>query len=686
MGIEDRILSVARVLIAIAGVALALLAQQAAVVPREYPAASNPDFLLNKPSDDRLAARYPWIPKPLYYGGKDTVGPLDADWVWPDIALVDWNRDGLLDVVCALTAGTYSHRPKDQQFRALVYRNTGKRQGATPIFDEPYQVDLSFPIGSMVFDDVDNDGTLDLIMWARNVFRWYRDTSKSGERKFEFVANLQDFGLGTDLKLLETVSMSPSLQVIDWDGDGRKDLIVGGRGGNLNYYPRLEVGFGKGFAADGAWLGGDRNGSVVFHKNLAVRDGKLCFGTGQRLTAGDDERAISYYDTATAAVTDYNDDGLADVVVASFDNLFWYQNTGAPGRPRLSGGKRIPVAGGQRLPWERVLPIVANWSGTDRNNLILQGSSYAWYLPNSGGKAAPRYDSISTLLQRNAPVGAGDFAMVAAGDLNGDGKPDLVIGNEDGYLLYVENTSKRREPDSFKPAVELKAAGEVFRIESGKGLQGPAEARWGYTIPVLTDWDDDGDLDVVLGSLHSHYLLLENKGTKTAASFGRPEALTHGGKPLLVPWRTRPVVHDFDGDGKKDLLALDGEGMLSLYRRAGRLELEGGQRILDQNSAPIKLDGKGRETGRAMLALLDWDEDGKLDLIAGNAIENFDGLRWYKNTGTNAKWTLARQPNVALNLPWNHYHQIEPIDWNSDGKLDLVAGSEGGWVYYYPRR
>jgi hypothetical protein len=126
--------------------------------------------------------------------------------------------------------------------------------------------------------------------------------------------------------------------------------------------------------------------------------------------------------------------------------------------------------------------------------------------------------------------------------------------------------------------------------------------------------------------------------------------------------------------------------MLTLYRRAGRLELEEGERILDDKGAPIKLDGHGRETGRAMLAIMDWDEDGKLDLIAGNAIENFDGLRWYRNTGTNAKWVLSRQPNLALNLPWNHYHQLEPIDWNGDGKLDLIAGSEGGWVYYYPRK
>lgn len=661
-------------------IAALLIAQKAAVVPPEYPAASNPDFLLNKPSDDRLAARYPWVPRPLYYGGMDAVGPLDADWVWPDIALVDWNRDGLLDVVCALTAGTYSHRPKDQQYRALVYRNTGKRRDNVPIFDQPYQVDLSFPLGSMVFDDIDNDGVLDLVTAARGLFRWYRDTSTSGERRFEFVSNLEDYGLHTDLKLLETVSMSPSIQLADWDGDGRKDLIVGGRGGNLNYYPKIEVGFGKGFAEDRSWIGGDRNGSVVFHKNLGSRNGRWCFSTGRRLTAGEDERAISYYDTATALATDFNDDGKLDLVVASFDNLFVFEKNGSS---KLSAGKRIPVAGGARIPWERVLVMEANWDPGDRHNLILQGSSYPWYLRNSGSKGAPRYDTIQTLLQQNAPIGAGDFAIAAAGDLNGDGKPDLVIGNEDGYLLYVENTSRGSEPESFKSAMEMKAGGESFRVESPFGVQGPAEARWGYTIPVLTDFDGDGDLDLIAGSLHSYYLLLENKGTKSSPAFAAPVQLTQAGKVLLVPWRCRPVVHDFDGDGRKDLLALDHEGMLTLYRRTGRIDFAPGERILDGNKAAIKLDGKGRETGRAMLTLIDWDEDGKPDLIAGNAIENFDGLRWYRNIGSTSKWILNRQPNIALNLPWNHYHQIEPIDWNGDGKLDLIAGSEGGWVYYY---
>jgi hypothetical protein len=227
--------------------------------------------------------------------------------------------------------------------------------------------------------------------------------------------------------------------------------------------------------------------------------------------------------------------------------------------------------------------------------------------------------------------------------------------------------------------VELRAAGEVFRVETAQALQGPAEGRWGYTSPVLVDWDNDGDLDLIVGSSYDYFLYLENTGSARKPVFAAPRKLLH------TVWRTRPVAQDLDGDGLKDLLALDTEGMLTLYRRVGN-ELKPGERILDEKGAPIKLDGKGRETGRATLTVMDWDGDGKLDLLVSNAIESFDGLRWYRNIGTKKKWVLARQPNIALNLPWNHYQLLDPIDWDGDGKTDLIAGSEGGWIYYYRQK
>jgi hypothetical protein len=666
------------------------IAQPAAEVPAGFPVACNPDFLTNKPSDDKLSNRFPWIPKALYLKDKETIGPMDADWVWPDIALVDWNRDGLLDVVTTLGAGTYSHRPKNEQFRVVVSLNSGKRENGIPVFEDYFQTDLGYPVGSMVFDDLDGDGTMEMITWARNTFRLYHDESTSGSRNFKYVGNLKDFGNRIDLNTLEKGSMGPSLQLVDWDGDGMKDLIVGLRGGQALYYPKLETGYGKGFAKDGAWVGGDRIGAVYVHKNLGKINNEWQFSTGNRILAGEDNRALSFYDTGMSVITDWDDDGLPDMLIATFDQLYFYRNTGSAKKPKLASGKLIELAGSKTLPSERLMVIEANWSATDRHNLIFQGSSFPWYYKNSGTKGKPWFSSVATLLMKNAPVSAGDFAVPSVGDLSGDGRPDLVIGNEDGFLTYFENNSTGNQPDAFSKGQYLKVNGKEFRIETGKGMQGPAESRWGYTSPVLIDWDNDNDLDIISGSSYSYLLLFENKGTRTKPQFTGPIPLKYQDSVLGVVWRTRPAFYDIDGNGIADLFCLDNRGILSVYTREkdkkGMIVLSQKITLQNDSSASIKLDGSGRETGRATLTIMDWDGDGRMDLIVGNAVENFDGLRWYRNTGTNHAWTLQRQPNINLNLPWNHYHLVEPVDWNKDGKMDIIAGSEGGWIYYYQQK
>jgi hypothetical protein len=665
-------------------------AQIAAVVPPELPPQSHPDFLLNKRSEDPLSNRFPWIPRPLYLSEEGTTGPMDVDWVWPDRALVDWNRDGHLDVVTSLGAGTYSHRPKEQQFRAVVSLNTGHPVNGIPVFEAPFQTDLGYPVGSMVFDDLDGDGKLEMITWARNTFRLYQDVSIIGMRQFKYINNLKDFGSKIDLNTLEKGSMGPSLQLVDWDGDGLKDLIVGLRGGQLLYYPKVEVGYGKGFARDGSWIGGDRMGSVYVHKNLGKVEGEWQFSTGKRLLAGDDQRAISFYDTGTAAVTDWDEDGLPDILVASFDQLFLFRNTGTSKKPELAAGKLIELAGQKNLPSERLMVIVADWGPGDHHNLILQGSSFPWYFKNVGKKGNPSFPSMTTLLQKNAAVSAGDFAVPSVGDLNGDDKPDLVIGNEDGFITYFENESINNLPNRFKKGEYVKVDGKAIRIETEHGLQGPAEGRWGYTGPVLFDWDNDRDLDLVVASSYSYFLFFENIGNEHKAIFKEGVPINYKNETLGVVWRTRPTFYDVDRNGIADLFCLDEKGLLSIYKRKknkqGVIELTEKLHVLNDSASTIKLDGLRRETGRATLTIMDWDKDGKSDIIVGNAVESFDGLRWYRNIGTNRNWILQRQANINMNLPWNHYQLLDPVDWNKDGKMDLIAGSEGGWIYYYQQK
>ena len=83
------------------------------------------------------------------------------------------------------------------------------------------------------------------------------------------------------------------------------------------------------------------------------------------------------------------------------------------------------------------------------------------------------YQDLGSMGQNNCPV---------IGDLDGDGDPDLVVGNEDGHLIYVRNIGR---PGAPRFHVEERKLGSI-----DVGAQ---------AVPALADFDDDGDLDLICG-------------------------------------------------------------------------------------------------------------------------------------------------------------------------------------------
>ena len=103
-------------------------------------------------------------------------------------------------------------------------------------------------------------------------------------------------------------------------------------------------------------------------------------------------------------------------------------------------------------------------------------------------------------------------------------------------------------------------------------IQGPCEAKWGYTTLSAADWDGDGDPDIVYNSIHGRLGLLRNDAgrlTETPFDTGRVESppVWYRNFPpsstTLTQWRTTPLATDWDGDGRLDLVLLDQQGYLT---------------------------------------------------------------------------------------------------------------------------
>src|SRR5207253_1087810 len=127
-----------------------------------------------------------------------------------------------------------------------------------------------------------------------------------------------------------------------------------------------------------------------------------------------------------------------------------------------------------------------------------------------------------------------------------------------------------------------------IRILAGANgsIQGPAEAKWGYTTLSVADWDGDGLPDLLVNSILGKVVWYRNIGTRAAPQLaaalpievewdGPQPALAYGwlrpeGKALLTQWRTTPVGVDWNKDGLMDLVMLDQEGYLAFFERAKR--------------------------------------------------------------------------------------------------------------------